>query len=61
MRAVTLRCDACGLAAGPLAETPWPFRCPRADSDGGDHLLAPALVDHDLAWPERDEEHPFLR
>jgi threonine synthase len=60
-RAVTLVCQACGHVAGPLRASPRPFVCPRAGSDGADHLLAPEIVLTRSHWPDGDEPAPFVR
>lgn len=61
MRSVTLRCDACGFEAAPLAEEPRPFTCSRAAKDGADHVLAPALGSALPTWPSSADSQPFLR
>lgn len=54
-----LRCAACGAA--PADDDPFPFRCPRAGTDGADHVLE-RLVDPALArFESGDSANPFVR
>lgn len=41
MTASRLVCAACGWTPGPIDVDPYPFRCPRAGSDDGDHVVLP--------------------
>jgi threonine synthase len=53
-----LVCAACGWTAGTVDVDPYPFRCPRAGTDDGDHVIRreilaaglPASVPWGLAW-----------
>ncbi len=61
MTAVTssLRCSGCGYTAPP--EAPYPFRCPNAGTDGGDHVLVRVLDLANSEFPAGTEHNPFLR
>ncbi len=59
-------CTACGYE--PPAGDPFPFRCPRAGGDDGDHVLRRILDTQVLGSPEElkgiflsAEENPFIR
>ncbi|MGB6337866.1 MAG: pyridoxal-phosphate dependent enzyme, partial [Thermoanaerobaculia bacterium] len=61
-----LVCAACGYEAP--ADDPFPFRCPRAGTDEGDHVLRRLLDFPAVGSPEElralflsDEENPFIR
>lgn len=54
-----LRCAGCGLEA--RADAPYPFRCPRAGADDGDHVMAVALDLAQVAFPGHGDENPFVR
>jgi threonine synthase len=49
-----LRCGGCGWTTSDVA-----FRCPRAGTDRGDHVLEP--VQGAAAWPTTREPNPFIR
>lgn len=57
-------CSACGAAPDP--RTPYPFRCPNADSDDVDHVVVRLLDLDRTGFPSRTDESegqgmPFLR
>ncbi|TNF84335.1 MAG: pyridoxal-phosphate dependent enzyme [Acidobacteria bacterium] len=61
-----LVCAACGYEAP--ADDPFPFRCPRAGTDDGDHVLRRLLDPNLIGSPEElreiflsAEENPFIR
>ena len=55
-----LVCAACGIELP--ASYPFPFRCPRAGTDDGDHVLRRELDLARLAFPAGDSEpNPFIR
>jgi threonine synthase len=57
--ATRLACAGCG--ASPAPGEPFPFRCPNAGTDDGDHVLRRELDPHAVAFPHDDEPNPFLR
>jgi threonine synthase len=40
-----LACAACGWTPGPLEVDPYPFRCPNAGTDDGDHVVSSLTAD----------------
>jgi threonine synthase len=65
MTASRLVCAACGWTPGPIDVDPYPFRCPRAGSDDGDHVIRKAGlgsdVEQDFSPALADSENPFIR
>src|SRR5215475_8799715 len=57
--ASTVCCSGCGYAAGP--DEVYPFRCPRAGTDGTDHVMTRVLQPPGPAFPRGGEQNPFLR
>ena len=57
--ASTICCSGCGYAAGP--DEVYPFRCPRAGTDGADHVMTRVLRPPGPAFPRGGEQNPFLR
>jgi threonine synthase len=57
--ASTVCCSGCGYAAGP--DEVYPFRCPRAGTDGTDHVMTRVLRQPGPAFPRGGEQNPFLR
>jgi len=55
----SLICAGCGARAPD--DDPFPFRCPNADGDDVDHVLARVLDPTRLSWPKGDETNPFVR
>ncbi len=49
-----LVCGGCGWSTAAIA-----FRCPRAGTDGADHVLIPVLAA--TAWPDSRDPNPFIR
>ncbi len=49
-------CTGCGAVVGG----PMPFRCPSADGDGVDHVLARAAPPRDAAEAVEGDPHPFI-
>ena len=49
-----LVCGGCGWSTAEIA-----FRCPRAGTDGADHVLIP--VPAAAAWPDSRDPNPFIR
>jgi threonine synthase len=62
MTASRLVCAACGWTPGPIDLDPYPFRCPRAGSDDGDHVILPTS---DTGLRTSDDapisQNPFIR
>jgi threonine dehydratase len=62
MTASRLVCAACGWTPGPIDVDPYPFRCPRAGSDDGDHVILPTS---DTGLRTSDDapisRNPFIR
>ena len=55
-----LVCGGCGTEADPA--DPYPFRCPKAGTDDGDHVLVRELDTSSVSWPSGSEEtNPFVR
>ena len=52
-------CTGCGYVADPA--DPYPFRCPRAGTDGADHVLTRLLSAAQTDFPDGSEANPFLR
>lgn len=57
--ASVIRCSGCGYTAG--TDDPYPFRCPRAGTDGGDHVMTRVLAAAGARFPAGAEDNPFLR
>jgi threonine synthase len=54
-----LRCHGCGTE---VADKPYPFRCPRADSgDDADHVLEPAVAPGEESFADHGASQPFVR
>lgn len=56
---IALRCGGCGTPAP--ADEPYPFRCPRAGTDGGDHVMTAVLDPSRVRFPTGDDPNPFVR
>jgi len=65
-----LACAACGWTPGPLEIDPYPFRCPNAGTDDGDHLVGVVMgrdVGRDFSpavargFSPADSPNPFIR
>jgi threonine synthase len=65
-----LACAACGWTPGPLEIDPYPFRCPNAGTDDGDHVIsvvgqgfspADPHVEQDVRPASGIAENPFIR
>ena len=60
-----LACAACGWTPGPPEVDPYPFRCPHAGIDDGDHVMSIAGQDvSPAAWPgfsHAGSPNPFIR
>lgn len=54
-----LACAACGAA--PAADDPYPFRCPNAGRDAGDHVLARVTEPGAVRFAVDDSPNPFVR
>ena len=61
--ASALVCSGCGYSAA--AAEPYPFRCPRAGTDDGDHVMVRMLDPTRVGFPDPAgravEPDPFLR
>jgi threonine synthase len=57
--ASTICCSGCGYTADPA--DPYPFRCPRAGTDEGDHVLTRVLDPPTPPFPTQPDPNPFLR
>jgi threonine synthase len=55
-----LACAACGWTPGPLEVDPYPFRCPNAGTDDGDHVVTVGQG-FSLAAASADSPNPFIR
>jgi len=55
----TIRCSGCGHVAD--ANDPYPFRCPRADTDDTDHVMTRVLSPGGARFPSGSEPNPFVR
>ncbi len=56
-----LACVACGWTPGPLEVDPYPFRCPNAGTDDGDHVVQQAGVKACSTTPAfADSQNPFI-
>ena len=65
MSASRLVCAACGWTPGPLDVDPYPFRCPHAGSDDGDHVIRVSEATSDVGRRTPDDipisQNPFIR
>ena len=55
----TIRCSGCGYTAP--ARDPYPFRCPKWGTDGGDHVMVRTLDLSRLGLPLDGDPNPFIR
>ncbi|HKN81177.1 MAG TPA: pyridoxal-phosphate dependent enzyme [Actinomycetota bacterium] len=55
----TIRCSGCGSTAP--ARDPYPFRCPKWGTDGGDHVMVRTLDLSRLGLPLDGDPNPFIR
>ena len=55
----TIRCSGCGCTAP--ARDPYPFRCPKWGTDGGDHVMVRTMDLSRLGLPLDGDPNPFIR
>jgi len=56
-----LVCAGCGWTAPPVEAERYPFRCPNAGRDDGDHVVTRRLDPSAVRWRGNDDPNPFVR